>query len=155
MEDSGVPFTIARWLERLVAYIIDTIIITAVIFVVFFPVLGAYDDHDPYAYSLEDAAIWVGSAILPLAYFTLMETYTGTTVGRRALRLYVVDATGQRPEFKGILVSNMGKSFVPFLDVIVGLIMFRKTKQRAFSRLGGLYVAKGYGSGAPGAYSMD
>lgn len=155
MEDSGVPFTVARWLERLVAYIIDTTIITVVIFVMFFPVLGAYDDHDLHVYSWEEAAMWVVSAMLPLAYFTLMEMYTGTTAGRRALRLYVVDATGQRPGLKGILVSNIGKSFVPFLDVIVGLIMFRKTKQRAFSRLGGLYVAKGDGSGAPGAYSMD
>ena len=155
MEDGGVPFKIGRWLERFVAYIIDTMIITVATFMLVFPAFGMDVYSDPYEYSWMNAAAWMGSALLPLAYFTLMEMYTGTTVGRRALRLYVVDGTGNRPNAKSILISNIGKSFLPIIDFLVGAIAFRSTRQRAFSKLGGLYVAKGDGSGAPSAYSLD
>ena len=80
-------------------------------------------------------------AITP-AYFVGMERALMTTVGRRALRLRVTGIDGQRPSSRGLLLSNFGKTFPLAIDLILGLMFARDTRQRIFSRWGGVIVVK-------------
>lgn len=135
-------FRIARWLERLVAYLIDSLITGVIIGTIFFSVLGdtigELGEADPDIFGIEFGA----SATLLFVYLTAMEYFTGTTLGRRVFRLKVIDMDGKKPGLKGLLISNAGKSFILILDMILGRIMAHSHRQRICARLGGVIVVK-------------
>ena len=153
--DDITRLTQARWHERLIAFIVDVVLLSVVTVGFMLLVYNVPYDSDPFEYAWQTAVAWVVTTALPLAYFTVMEAYTGTTVGRRLFRLYVVDGRGEKPELKGILVHNIGKSFLPVIDFLVGFALYRRTRQRAFSRLGGVFVAKVGYSGSVVPFNPD
>jgi len=60
---------------------------------------------------------------LTLAYFTLLEAYTGRTVGKAALRLRVLGARGRRPTleealFRNCWVAPLVLAGVPYLGLV-------------------------------------
>ena len=191
---------IARWSERLVAYIIDFVIIAAIILVVeaaafsgtdyydrMYDFSAEYDDSDfttmdfigvqpygPLAGAAEGSmelaiavfvadittsvmmfdylaclecppeviAINVIPYVIIMVYFVGMERAFMTTVGRRALRLRVTDTDGKRPSVKSLLISNFGKTHVPVIDVVIGLVVAGDSRQRVFSKWAGVIVVK-------------
>ena len=40
------------------------------------------------------------------------------------------------------LLSNIGKTFIPIIDVMLGLVFAREARQRIFSKRGGVIVVK-------------
>ena len=191
---------IARWSERLVAYIIDFVIIAAIILVFEAAVFSGtdyydrmydfsveYDDTDfttmdfigvqpygPLASAADDSvelavAVFVADLttgimmfdylaclecqpeaiamnvlpyVIAMAYFVGMERAFMTTVGRRALRLRVTDTGGKRPSVKSLLIGNFGKTFLPVIDVAIGLVIAGDSRQRMFSKWAGIIVVK-------------
>lgn len=148
---------LARWLERLVAYIVDASLVSIAGMAIVgglltgfagldadeisrFAVMSA--DLDDVLFTYPFAVEFTASGAVMLAYLTAMERFTGTTVGRRIFRLYVLDENGSRPGLGGLLVSNAGKSFILPLDMIIGWIFARPNRQRACARLGGVIVVK-------------
>ena len=77
-----------------------------------------------------------------IAYLTAMEHITGTTVGRRVMRLRVIAPDGGKPTIYGLLLSNFGKTFLLLVDVIAGLIFVKDTRQRIFASWGKMIVVK-------------
>ena len=196
------PLPIARWSERLVAYIIDFIIIASIILVVEAATFSGTDYYDrmygfssEYGYGDTDFATMILVGIPPygplasaaesnmelavavfvadlttgimmfdylaclecqpetiamnvlpyaitLAYFVGMERSLMTTVGRRAMRLRVTDTDGERPSIKSLLIGNFGKTFLPVIDVVLGLVIAGDSRQRIFSKLAGIIVVK-------------
>ena len=191
---------IARWSERLVAYIIDFVIIAAIILAVQAAAFSGTDYYERmYGFSVEyvDAdfttmnlvgvppygplasvaddsvelavAVFVADLttgimmfdylaclecqpeaiamnvlpyVITMAYFVGMERAFMTTVGRRAMRLRVTGTDGKRPSVKSLLIGNFGKTFLPVIDVALGLVFAGGTRQRMFSKWAGIIVVK-------------
>ena len=49
---------------------------------------------------------------------------------------------GERPSVRGTIISNIGKTLIPIIDVMLGLIFAREARQRIFSKRGGVIVVK-------------
>ena len=129
---------IARWTERLVAFLVDLL--------VYLPMALAIEFGLP-TYNLDKIGpVEVIAILLPsmafIAYLTAMEHITGTTVGRRVMRLRVIAPDGGKPTIYGLLLSNFGKTFLLLVDVIAGLIFVKDTRQRIFASWGKVIVVK-------------
>jgi len=81
--------------ERLVARLIDFVLVGAVGWFLFSALLGL---------GTFLTAFFVGC--MTLAYFTLLEAYTGRTLGKLALRLRVLGHKGARPTLEQALFRN-------------------------------------------------
>ena len=129
---------IARWTERLVAFLIDGLVYMPVALVIEFG-LPTYDIDSV-------GPVEVIALLLPnlsfIVYLTAMEHVTGTTVGRRVMRLRVIAIDGSKPTIYGLLLSNFGKTFLLLVDVIAGLIFVKGTRQRIFASWGKVVVVK-------------
>ena len=197
------PYPLARRMERLMAFLVDIVIITVILFAIEAAVFGSpdyysemyglfsdeYDDtefsamdlvgvppYGPIASAAEESDLLevaiviaiadimtgilsleylvcfecptdvVALTLLPYAvtsaYFVGMECAFMTTVGRRALRLRATGIDGERPSVRGTIISNIGKTFIPIIDVMLGLIFAREARQRIFSKRGGVIVVK-------------
>ena len=135
---SGEQPKIARWTERLVAFLIDAAIYTPIAILIEFALPVDYaGDMDPLVF----VGVLLPGAVF-MAYLTLMEAYTETTVGRRVMRLRVVAADGNRASIYGLMLSNFGKAFLLLIDVIAGLIFVKDTRQRIFASWGKVVVVK-------------
>ena len=95
----------AHFFPRAAAYLLDRLILGIVLFIprltVFFRDLGtdAVSRAVLFRYSWWDIAVWAMGA----AYFVALTALTGSTLGKKAMGLTVVDADGNRPGFLTVL----------------------------------------------------
>jgi uncharacterized RDD family membrane protein YckC len=75
-------------------------------------------------------------------YWVILEYKTGQTIGKKILNLKITDIYGNKPELKGIMISSFGKSFLLPMDVILGLLLTNKKRQRIFNKLGDTLIVK-------------
>ena len=142
---------IARWTERLVAFLIDGL--------VYMPIALAIEFGLP-TYNLDKIGpVEVIALLLPslsfIVYLTAMEHITGTTVGRRVMRLRVIAPDGGKPTIYGLIISNFGKTFLLLIDVIAGLIFVKGTRQRIFASWGKVVVVKMPKPEQSGKFTLD
>lgn len=127
------------WGKRLVALIIDALIITLLLWVivaVIYPLIALLN-----LFILFN--IWVPiAAILIVAYFTYFEGKYRTTPGKNVMKLKI-RATEGKMGYKKALIRNLSKIlWVPLIvDVIVGFIM-GKPRERYLDRLAKTEVVK-------------
>ncbi len=130
------------WFERLLAYVVDAIIVfvalaivgAIVAFPLFFAGVSVRSAFGPYAI--------VGGLIFVL-YFALMESSSGATFGKRLFHLKVVSKSGSNPTLGEAFVRNLSK-FYPLLlllDVIAGLALSKGYQQRFSDHFLGTSVA--------------
>ena len=97
---------------------------------------------------MNDDGLWaentqyIPTSILFFLYWVILEYKTGQTIGKKALNLKVIRINGFKPDLKGILLSSFGKSFLLPLDVILGVVLTNKKRQRIFNKLGDTVVVK-------------
>ena len=95
----------APFFPRAAAYLLDRLILGAVLFIprltVFFRNLGtdAFSRAVLFRFSWWDITAWAMGA----AYFIALTVLTGSTLGKKAMGLTVVDAEGNRPGFLTVL----------------------------------------------------
>ncbi|MFQ6054243.1 MAG: RDD family protein [Candidatus Bathyarchaeia archaeon] len=135
-----------HWTSRLVAYIIDSIVVGAATFfagwVLLFPRIiesllrGSW-------------SMWRGGFSLPFSmgvvqviYFTLVEGGYGSSIGKQVMGLKVVDAEGSRPSFADALVRNISKVFwgLLVLDILIGFLSRADPQQKFTDQIAGTWV---------------
>jgi uncharacterized RDD family membrane protein YckC len=144
MEDSDTisKIIIAKWADRFLAWLIDFIIVSIISASIIFASFGTLD------YEFVDNGVWVESiqfvptSILFFVYWVILEYKTGQTIGKKILNLKITDIYGNKPELKGIMISSFGKSFLLPMDVILGLLLTNKKRQRIFNKLGDTLIVK-------------
>jgi uncharacterized RDD family membrane protein YckC len=107
---------LATWWQRFWAWLID------------FIVIGVFTA------ALIPAGFWYASLIFFL-YWTILEGYKGQSLGKMALGIKVVHRSGRPMNVLQSAVQSFGKSVLLPLDVLIGLLIFQKEKQRVFNRL--------------------
>ena len=136
-----------QWLIRLVAYIIDSIIILIPTAIIYFIVLVAII-LTPGSFFL----IYGGYLLLPLIlgilevlYFVILDVSWGATIGKRVLGLQVQMVKGGKVPFDKAFIRNISKIFWVFLvlDWLIGLVTPGADRRQKYTdRLAGTTVVQ-------------
>ena len=133
---------IAKWIDRILAWLIDFIIISSISTMIIFVLFGSV------YYEFKEEGFWIESiqyiptSLLFFAYWTILEYKTGQTIGKKILNLKITNMKGENPNLKSILLSSFGKSFLLPVDIILGWILTNKKRQRIFNKLGDTLIVK-------------
>lgn len=125
-----------HWIKRLIAYIIDSIIVgvAAVVLlgIALFPAIIANPSS---LFNILGFPFAMG--LLYILYFPVAETMYGATIGKNILGLKVVTKTGGRLSFEKSFIRNVTKihPVLLLLDVIGGLITSTELHQKYADRI--------------------
>ncbi len=132
------------WVKRLIALIVDGIIIGIVALIIWGLAAGSFflfgGGFGFFGAFFGVFALVLG--ILLILYFPLMETSSGATLGKKVLGLKVVSKTGSNPTFVEAFVRNVSKIYwlLLLLDVIVGLAITKGYQQKYSDHIMGTSV---------------
>jgi len=130
---------LAFWGERFLAWLIDAVIVGAVIGIVGFVMNVSF-------------AWWTGwpewipffnfNGIALFLYWMLMEGTYGQSFGKMVMRLKVVRLDGGEIGMGKAALESLGKAFLLPLDCLLGWILYPKRRQRIFNYLSETIVVK-------------
>jgi uncharacterized RDD family membrane protein YckC len=132
-----------HWILRLVAFIIDTIIISIVAGIILFIaaigiVFGGF--FVGFGYFL---LFWLIDGILYVLYFTIFDAYWGATLGKRFLGLQVQMVNGGKVPFDKSLIRNLSKFFgLVIIDWLIGILTPGDKRQKFSDRYAGTIVVQ-------------
>jgi uncharacterized RDD family membrane protein YckC len=125
MSTTSGQFDFNHWLFRLIAYVIDAIIIAIPTWIIWFAITLSAIFTSSYFFFAWGAwlffpLIW---GIIQVLYFAILDVYWGATIGKRVLGLQVQMTTGGRVPFDKAFIRNISKIYwlLLFLDWIVGV----------------------------------
>ena len=134
---------LARWSTRFWAWLVDFIIVTIAVEVIFAIV------YAPLAFNqgVQDnpglgAIRYAVQSLAFLAYWTYFESTTGQSIGKKLLKIKMTDMAGNIADAKSIAISGFGKAFLLPIDVILGWIFTNEQRQRLLSRAANTIVIK-------------
>ena len=144
-----------HWIRRLIAFIIDSIIVAigtfiiAAIILVPFLITAAITGLPWYLFNPLAFPFFAG--ILSILYFALLESWYGWTFGKRIMSLEVEKVDGQTPPLGTAFIRNVSKIYwvLVLLDVIVGLATPGDPHQKVTDRIAGTTVTSTTDSSPP------
>jgi len=112
-----------HWIKRVIAYIIDSVIVSIVtaimLILILFPIFIANPStfFNIFSFPFE-------MGILSVLYFVIAEKAYGTTIGKQLLRLKVVTKTDEKINLEKAFIRNISKihGLLLLLDIIGGII---------------------------------
>ncbi len=120
--------------ERILAWLIDGIIVGFVVSALAFPGLF-FPLHTPVInFSLNGIALFL--------YWSYTEGTTGQGIGKKVMKIKVTDLDGEPIDISTSMYQAFGKAFLLPLDVIIGLIAYGDKEQRLFNHLSNTIVVK-------------
>lgn len=130
------------WAKRLVAFVIDAIIIGIAIALITAAVAFSTFFTGPMTIDRLFSSFWVAgvssaaSGLVLVIYFAIAETAYGTTVGKSVLGLKVTTDDGRMPSLGTSFIRNISKIYwvLLLLDVVVGLAMEAGYKKKFSDR---------------------
>lgn len=130
------------WIKRLIAYVIDSVmvgVVTAIVLaIVMFPVFIV----NPSAY-FNALSFPFAMGLLYIVYFPIAETMHGATFGKRLMGFKVATKTGERLSFERAFVRNITKihPVLLLLDLVGGLLTSTDLHQKYTDRMTNTTVA--------------
>jgi uncharacterized RDD family membrane protein YckC len=130
------PHLQEHWIKRVIAYVIDSLIVGAaaviLLGITLFPTLIV----NPTGF-INVLGFPFGMGLLYLLYFPIAETTYGATIGKNLMGLKVVTKSGGRPNFEKAFIRNVTKlhQILLLLDVIGGLITSTDFNQKYTDRI--------------------
>ena len=148
--ESGLQIDVNHWLYRLIALIIDSIIIAIPVYLIFFSLLFA-------------GSLWLigyGSwllfpfllGLIEVLYFAILDVYWGATIGKRVLGLQVQMVNGGKVDFGKAFLRNISKIYplFLFLDWLIGVVTPGADRRQKYTdRMAGTTVVQGKQPFAP------
>lgn len=136
--------SLARWSERFFAWLIDFIIVSIGIEILFYAAtFPLWFDNNPERWFRSGASIgFVLRSLIFLAYWTYFESTSGQSLGKRIFHLKTVGISGQTVNVRDALLESFGKSFLLPVDLILGWIFTNDKRQRIFNRVSNTIVIK-------------
>jgi uncharacterized RDD family membrane protein YckC len=143
---------LARWIDRFVAWLIDFIIVSiglAILFaVISIPFWIAFPQWFESSSNMNMPFRNVGpfnyliSSLVFTAYWTYFESTNGQSIGKRILHLKTTGLQGKNIDLKTAVLESFGKAFLLPLDVVLGWIFTNDKRQRIFNRASNTIVIK-------------
>jgi len=132
---------IAKWSDRFFAWLIDFCIISTISILVVSSAFGTIDYELSEKWILAETT-FIPTSIIFFAYWTILEYKKGQTIGKKILNLKITDMHGKSPDWKGVVISSFGKTFLLPLDVVLGWIFTNENRQRIFNKIGDTIIIK-------------
>lgn len=130
---------LAEWKDRLFAWLVDIIIVSIVIHILYG--ISGSSGYDVKSFPLRSLAFFL--------YWTFFETMKGQSIGKMVLKLRTVEfsermnqTAGMTVDIKSAAIQSFGKSFLLPIDLVLGWIFTNKYRQRIFNRLSNTVVVK-------------
>jgi uncharacterized RDD family membrane protein YckC len=133
------------WVERLVAIIIDFVLVYIVLGIIALLVaLPAFLTGGLGFLGAVFGTLGVLWGLLFVLYFAATESSSGASIGKKLLHLKVVTKTGSNPTFGEALVRNFSKIYwlLLLIDVLVGLGVSKGYQQKFSDHFLGTTVVK-------------
>ena len=141
--DHDKEVTLARWSTRFWAWLIDFLIVTIAIEIIF---AIAYA---PLAFNqgIQDnpalgAAKYAVQSLLFFGYWLYFESTSGQSIGKKLLKIKSTDLAGNLPSAKSVAIESFGKAFLLPIDVFFGWIFTNDKRQRLFNRASDTIVVR-------------
>jgi uncharacterized RDD family membrane protein YckC len=128
--------TLARWSTRFWAWLVDFIIVTIaieIIFAIAYAPLAGFNQGVQGNPGL-GAVRFAVQSLLFFAYWTYFESTTGQSIGKKLLKIRTTDLAGNAPDIRNIAIESFGKAFLLPIDVFFGWIFTNDKRQRLFNR---------------------
>jgi uncharacterized RDD family membrane protein YckC len=146
-DSAPVEIILANWTDRFVAWLIDFIIISIGLVILFaliaFPFwLMHYGNDMTVDYRNIRPTHYLLSSLVFFAYWAYFESTSGQSVGKRLLSIKTTDLSGKKVDIKSAVIESFGKSFLLPIDVILGWIFTNNKRQRIFNKISNTLVIK-------------
>lgn len=146
-DNRPVEIVLARWVDRFVAWLIDFIIVSIGLAVLFalmsFPFWFSFLSNDmALAHKNFEPFQYLVSSLAFFGYWTYFEHTSGQSIGKRLLNVKTTNLSGKRVDIKGAAVESFGKSFLLPIDVILGWLFTNNKRQRIFNKISNTIVIK-------------
>jgi len=129
-------FDLTHWIYRLIAYIIDSIIIGIPAAIIYFFVILALVFSDPFFFAFGGWLILpLLLGILQLIYFMILDVSWGGTIGKRVMGLQVQTVNGGKVPFDKSFIRNITKIYglFLFLDWLIAVVTAGSDKRQKFT----------------------
>jgi uncharacterized RDD family membrane protein YckC len=136
---SSSQFDLNHWILRLIAFIIDSIIILIPTYIIYFIIILAVPLSWGFILLLPFLL-----GILEVLYFVFMEVASGSTIGKKVLGLQVQTVDGSKVTYDKAFIRDISKIFwlLLLIDWILGVaIPGRDQRQKYTDRIAGTTVA--------------
>jgi uncharacterized RDD family membrane protein YckC len=136
---------LARWIDRFIAWLIDFIIVSIGLGILFAVLSFPYwfdNTSMNMAYRSVGPFNYIISSLIFMAYWSYFESTTGQSIGKKLLHLKTTDLDGKSINAKKAVIESFGKAFLLPLDVILGWIFTNNKRQRIFNRASNTIVIK-------------
>lgn len=142
-----VEIVLAGWVDRFVAWLIDFIIVSICLAVLFalisFPFWFFFHSNDmALAHKNFEPFHYLVSSLAFFGYWTYFEHTSGQSIGKRLLNIKTTNLSGKRVDIKGAALESFGKSFLLPIDVILGWLFTNNKRQRIFNKISNTIVIK-------------
>jgi uncharacterized RDD family membrane protein YckC len=146
-DGAPVEIILANWTDRFVAWLIDFIIISIGLVILFaliaFPFWFMHYGNDMTVdYRNIRPTHYLLSSLVFFAYWAYFESTSGQSVGKRLLNIKTTDLSGKKVDIKSAVIESFGKSFLLPIDVILGWIFTNNKRQRIFNKISNTLVIK-------------
>jgi uncharacterized RDD family membrane protein YckC len=134
-----------NWILRLVAYIIDTVILAIISGIIVFVALAALIASGGAFFFFGGYFVMLGVlGLLSILYFILLDVYWGATIGKRVLGLQVQTIEGGKVPIGKSFIRNISKFFGLFLllDWLIGIATVGNKQQKFTDRIAGTKVVQ-------------
>jgi uncharacterized RDD family membrane protein YckC len=142
-----VEVILASWVDRFLAWLIDFIIVSIALGILFvllsfpfwFPdfsngMATLHRNFGSLHYLVTSSAFF--------AYWTYFEHTSGQSLGKRVLKIKSADLSGKDIDIKNAALESFGKSFLLPVDVILGWLFTNNKRQRIFNKISNSIVIK-------------
>jgi uncharacterized RDD family membrane protein YckC len=113
----------ASWRDRLLAWVIDVMLITLLLNQIRAPL-----KLEPNSFAGLECL-----AVMLFIYWTILDGYTGQSLGKMALKISVVGLIGEPIDYRSSALESFGKAFFLPLDCLVGWLKYPESGQRYFN----------------------
>ena len=146
-DNRPVEIILAGWVDRFVAWLIDFIIVSIGLGILFALLAIPFWFSD---YSNDKALVhknfepfhYLLSSLAFFGYWTYFEHTSGQSIGKRLLNIKTTDMSGKSVDTKSAALESFGKSFLLPIDVILGWLFTNNKRQRIFNKMSNTIVIK-------------
>ena len=146
-DNRPVEVILASWVDRFVAWLIDFIIVSIGLGILFaliaFPFwLSNYSNDMALEHKNFEPFHYLLSSLAFFGYWTYFEHTSGQSIGKRLMHIKTTDMSGKNVDAKSAVLESFGKSFLLPIDVVLGWLFTNDKRQRIFNKLSNTIVIK-------------
>lgn len=146
-DNRPVEVVLASWSDRFVAWLVDFIIVSIGLGILFALLalpfwFSDYSNGMAIVHRNFGSFHYFLSSTAFFAYWTYFEHTSGQSIGKRLLKIKSTDVSGNGVNIKRAALESFGKSFLLPLDVILGWLFTNNKRQRIFNKISNTIVIK-------------